>query len=71
MDAWRRSLEALEETWLEPGLAALGHGDIDALTLLADTGAGRVLGRRSLRRFWRSSRPLPELLAAMTGPLAT
>jgi hypothetical protein len=58
VEAWRSGLEALEEQWLAPLLAALEARRLAAATVLDGAGSGLRLGRGELRRWWRRPRPL-------------
>ena len=59
LTALARRLQALEEDWFAPLLAALQAGRIGMLTLqVPDAGASFETVRSDLRRFWRRPRPL-------------
>jgi len=52
----QRDLPALERDWLQPALAALAGGGIDALTLDTADGTAFTLRRGQRWRFWRRAR---------------
>jgi len=59
LDAFALRLQALEDAWFAPLLAALRSGRIGMLTLHApDAAASFEAVRGDLRRFWRRMRPL-------------
>jgi hypothetical protein len=59
VDGLARRLQALEEMWFAPLLAALKSGRIGMLTLhVPEAGAAFEAARNDLRHFWRRSRPL-------------
>jgi hypothetical protein len=60
-DACRSRLEALEERWFAPLLAALRSGRVGMITVHvpdAPNGVSFETIRGDLRRFWRRPRPL-------------
>ncbi len=58
LSAWLRFMEAFEDLWLAPLLAALRARELASLTLRTDGGAGRRLTRPDLGRWWRRRRRL-------------
>jgi hypothetical protein len=58
-DSVLRSLDALEQRWFAPLLAALREGRIGMLSVhIPDAGESWETTRTDLRRFWRRPRPL-------------
>lgn len=51
-----RDLATFEAHWLQPALAALGAGDLDALRLDDEDGAAVIFSRGQRWRFWRRPR---------------
>jgi hypothetical protein len=63
-EACRGRIEALEEKWFAPLLAALRSGRAGMLTLhVPDAGRSVEAIRGDLRRFWRRPRPLARMTA--------
>lgn len=63
---WRDALAALEENWLAPALAAVKHGALRRLTLVAignEQAIEITVGRRDLWRFWRKRLALADVPA--------
>jgi hypothetical protein len=61
LDALARQLQALEEKWFAPLLAALKAGRIGMVTIhVPESGASFETVRGDLNRFWRRRRPLAE-----------
>jgi hypothetical protein len=59
LEGFARRLQALEESWFAPLLAALKAGRVGMLTLHApEAGASFEAARADLRHFWRRPRPL-------------
>ncbi|MCB1736368.1 MAG: hypothetical protein H6981_01880 [Gammaproteobacteria bacterium] len=52
-ERWQAEREALEQRWIEPGLAALHARQIDELRVIGSSGNVWRLRRRHLWRFWR------------------
>jgi len=66
-EAFAARLQALEERWFAPLLAALRAGRIGMVTLrVPDAGAAFETVRGDLRRFWRRPRPLAAYAAHAT-----
>jgi len=66
-DALAARLQALEESWFAPLLAALRAGRVGMLTVqVPDAGASFETVRGDLHRFWRRARPLTGYSAAQT-----
>jgi len=61
-EAWQAALQALQQTLLEPMLSALDDGRIASLALLGANGLQYHSKRRTLRRWWRRSRPYSSYL---------
>jgi len=63
MEGWRGFVQEVERSWMQPLLAALGRGELEALTLLPGREHGYRAGRWTLRRPWVRVRALPEVMA--------
>ena len=67
LSAWREAIETLERRWIAPLLAAVQHGRIAQLALVAPGVSGCVrheLTRRDLMRFWRRAKSVAEYVPA-------
>lgn len=60
--AWFARLEAVEQEWLAPALAALRAGRVRSLRLVTDTGADLRLTRRRLWHWWKRRARLRHIL---------
>ena len=59
VEAWRKFIESVHESWIAPLYAALKQGRLDSVTLDTLQGRAFVLDTRAARRWWLRRRPLP------------
>jgi hypothetical protein len=62
VEAWREFITHLDRDWVAPLLEALRDGRLQSLAIAADEGAGFLLQRRGLRRWWRRRRPFEQVI---------
>jgi hypothetical protein len=60
---WREVIRRLERDWFVPMFAALGNRQLQALTVLDETGPAYELTPRSARRWWRRPRRVAQYAA--------
>ena len=65
--AWENWRGNLEQAWAIPLVSGVERGRIERITLHPGDGTARSLTKRSLRRFWRTSKPLPRHITSRQG----
>ncbi len=58
IEAWRKFIESVHESWIAPLYAALKQGRVDSVTIDTLQGRAFVLDVRAARRWWLRRRPL-------------
>ncbi|HEB87829.1 MAG TPA: hypothetical protein ENI68_12565 [Gammaproteobacteria bacterium] len=62
LSAWIKALEQFEKNWMSVLLTLLAAGELDSVVLIAGNDMQFRLNRKRLKRWWRQTKPLTEIL---------